>query len=93
MALTKSTIAANSFKYVYIIVFFMFLAGFFHPLITGTSFDIVVVGVLVLLIGLAGGILLYKAATDNNKRAVLLGIGFALMTISSFGIFYMTGRF
>lgn len=93
MALGKNALAVGSFKYGYIIVFFMFLAGFFHPLITQTSFEIVVIGVLVLLVGLAGGILLFKAANDSRKRGLLLGIGFALMTISTFGIFYMTGRF
>ena len=92
MALTKSTLAIGGFKYVYIIVFFMFLAGFFHPLITGSSFDIVVIGVLVLLMGLAGGILLYKAATEGGKRGLLLGLGFGLMAISTLGIYYMTGR-
>lgn len=93
MAFSKNTLAAGGFKYAYIIVFFMFLAGFFHPLITGTSFDIVVIGVLVLLVGLAGGILLYKAATTGKKQGLLLGMGFGLMTLSAFGIFYMTGRY
>lgn len=92
MALSKSTLAIDSFKYVYIIVFFMFLAGFFHPLITGTSFDIVVIGVLVLMLGLAGGVLLYRAATDNGKKGLFLGIGLGLMAISTLGIYYMTGR-
>ena len=71
-----------SFKYVYLIAFFALLSGFFHPLITNTSFDGVVIGVLVLFVGLAGGILLYKAAASENKRIIFLGAGFTLMTIS-----------
>ena len=81
-----------SFKYVYLIAFFALLSGFFHPLITNTSFDGVVIGVLVLFVGLAGGILLYKAATSENKRIIFLGAGFTLMTISLYFIFGLTGR-
>jgi len=32
----------SSLKYVYLIVFFALLSGFFHPLITGQSFDVVI---------------------------------------------------
>ncbi len=92
MALTKGSVLMGGFKYVYIVVFFMFLAGFFHPFITDTSFDIVVVGVLVLLLGLAGGILLYKAAADRERRGLMLGVGFGLMAASTVGIYYMTGQ-
>jgi len=88
---TSSKLLA-SFKYVYLIAFFTLLAGFFHPLITNTSFDVVIIGVLVLFVGLAGGILLYKAATSENKRIIFLGAGFTLMTISLYFIFVLTGR-
>ena len=82
----------TGFKYIYLVAFFALLAGFFHPLITNTSFDGVVIGVLVLFAGLAGGILLYKAATSESKRAIFLGSGFALMSISLYYIFQLTGR-
>lgn len=82
----------SSFKYVYLVAFFALLAGFFHPLITNTSFDGVVVGVLVLFLGLAGGILLYQAAISENKRVIFLGAGFTLMAISLYFIFGLTGR-
>lgn len=84
--------ALTGFKYIYLIAFFALLAGFFHPLITNTSFDGVVIGVLVLFAGLAGGVLLYKAATSESKRAIFLGSGFALMSISLYYIFQLTGR-
>ena len=82
----------TSFKYVYLVAFFTLLAGFFYPLITDTSFDGVVTGVLILFVGLAGGVLLYKAATSEKKRGVFLGVGFALMAISLYYIFQLTGR-
>jgi len=82
----------TGFKYIYLVAFFALLAGFFHPLITNTSFDSVVIGVLVLFVGLAGGVLLYKAATSEKKREIFLGGGFTLIGISLFYIFQLTGR-
>ena len=82
----------TGFKYVYLIVFFALLSGFFHPLITNTSFDSVVIGVIVLFVGLAGGLLLYKSTISEKKRVIFLGGGFALISISLFYIFQITGR-
>ena len=82
----------TSFKYVYLIAFFALLSGFFYPLITKTSFDSVVVGVLILFVGLAGGILLYRSATSEKRRAIFLGGGFALIAISLYYIIQLTGR-
>ena len=91
MSKTSSKVIAG-FKYVYLIAFFALLAGFFHPFITNTSFDSVVVGVIVLFVGLAGGVLLYKAATSEKRKAIFLGSGFGLITISLFYIIQLTGR-
>ena len=88
---TTSKILTGS-KYVYLIAFFALLSGFFHPLITNTSFDSVVVGVMVLFVGLAGGILLYKSAVSEKRRMIFLGGGFSLIAISLFYIFQITGR-
>ena len=82
----------TGFKYVYLIAFFALLSGFFHPLITNTSFDSVVIGVIVLFIGLTGGVLLYKSAISEKRREIFLGGGFALVAISLFYIFQITGR-
>ncbi|MCE2614448.1 MAG: hypothetical protein LVO36_00945 [Nitrosopumilus sp. (ex Thoosa mismalolli)] len=77
---------------VYLVAFFALLAGLFHPLITNTSFDNVIAGVLVLFVGLAGGVLLYRVAISESKRAIFLAGGFALMGISLYYIFQFTGR-
>ena len=82
----------SNFKYVYLIVFFVLLSGFFSPLITDTSFDIVIEGTLILFIGLAGGILLYKATISETKREIFFISGFALIGISLYFIFQFTGR-
>ena len=87
-----SSKALAGFKYVYLVAFFALLSGFFHPLITNTSFDSVVVGVLVLFVGLAGGVLLYKSATSEKRRGIFLGGGFPVMASSLCYIFELSGR-
>ena len=87
-----SSKALTGAKYIYLIIFFALLAGFFHPLITGTSFNNVIVGVLILFVGLAGGVLVYKAATSENRRGIYLGGGFGLIAISFAYILQLTGR-
>jgi len=80
------------FKYVYLVVFFALLAAVFNPLIKNTSFDGVISGVIVLFVGLAGGVLLYKSATSEKRREIYLGIGLGLIAISFALIFQITGR-
>jgi len=82
----------TGFKYIYLVAFFALLAGLFYPLITNTSFVSVIIGVLILFVGLAGGVLLYRAATSENRRGIFLGGGFTLMVISLYYIFQLTGR-
>jgi len=82
----------TGFKYIYLVAFFALLAGFFHPLITNTSFDSEIIGILILFVGLAGGVLLYRSATSEKRRGIFLGGGFALIAISLYYIFQLTGR-
>ena len=82
----------SSFKYVYLIAFFALLSGVFYPLVTKTSFEPVISGILILFLGLAGGILLYKATTSKTKREIFFGVGLILIGISSYFIFQFTGR-
>ena len=82
----------SSLKYFYLIVFFALLSGFFHPLITNQSFDVVIYGILILSVGLAGCILLYKTTTSENKKVIFFVSGFSLIIISLYFIFQMTGR-
>ena len=84
--------AVTGIKYVYLIIFFALLSGFFYPLISGASSDGVIIGVLVLFVGLAGGVLVYKAATSESKRGIFLGVGFGLIAISLLFILQITGR-
>ncbi len=82
----------TGFKYVYLVVFFALLSGIFYPLISGTSLDGVIAGIIVLFVGLAGGILLYKSATSEKRREIYFGVGLGLIAISLALIFQITGR-
>ena len=78
-----TTILAQIPRYVYLLAIFALLSGVFFPLITpGVPFDNVIQGIATLFLGLVGGILLFKATTSDNRRGILITIGFALITIS-----------
>ena len=87
-----SSKALSSFKYVYLTAFFALLSGFFYPLINNLSFDIVIIGTSVLFLGLAGGVMLYKATVSETKKEIFFGSGFILIGISLYFIFQFTGR-
>ena len=78
---------AGIIKYVYLIVFFALLAGIMAPIVnpleTGTTFEESFKGIGILFVGLAGGILIFKATTSIENRMTFLIIGFALMIICS----------
>ena len=90
MSITSSK-ALTSFKYVYLIIFFTLLSGIFYPLINELSIDIVITGVFVLFIGLIGGILVFKSTTSETKKEIFFGIGFGLIALSLYSIYYITG--
>ena len=89
-----NTILAQIPRYVYLIAIFALLAGVFFPMITpGVPFDYIIMGTLTLFLGLAGGILLFKATTSDNRRGILTTIGFALVAISLALIFHIGDAF
>ena len=77
-----TTTLAQIPQYAYLLAIFALLAGIFFPLITpGVPYDYVIQGTATLFLGLAGGILLFKAITSDNRRGILIAIGFTLITI------------
>ena len=80
-----TTILAQIPQYAYLLAFFALLAGVFFPLITtgaDAAYNFVIGGVVTLFLGLAGGILLFKGATSDGSRGILLIVGFVLIAIS-----------
>ena len=89
-----NTIFAQIPRYAYCLAIFALLAGVFSPFVLpGVSFDYVIMGTLTLFLGLAGGILLFKATTSDNRRGILIAIGFASIAISLALIFQTVFRF
>jgi len=85
-----NTILSQIPRYVYLLAFFALLSGIFFPLISSqTSFDVVIQGIATLFLGLAGAILLFKAATSDKRRGVFIVIGFTLMATSLALIFFL----
>ena len=88
------TILAQIPRYAYLLAIFALFTGIFFPLITpGMSFEYVIQGTAILFLGLAGGILLFKATTSDNRRGILVVIGFALITICLVLIYHIQETF
>ena len=89
-----TTILAQIPRYAYLLAIFALLAGVFFPLITpGMSYDYVIQGTATLFLGLIGGILLFKAITSDNRRGILIVIGFVLIAISLTLIYHLQEAF
>ena len=88
------TILAQIPRYAYLLAIFALLTGVFSPLlIPGLPFDHVIQGTATLFLGLAGGILLFKATTSDNRRGILIAIGFALIAICLVLIYHIQDAF
>ena len=84
-----NTILSQTIRYAYLLAFFAFLSGIFFPLITNQNILLTSLpnGVAALFLGLAGGILLFKATTSDKRRGIFIAIGFALIAISLASIY------
>ena len=88
------TILAQIPRYAYLLAIFALLSGVFFPLITpGIPFDHIIQGTTTLFLGLIGGILLFRATTSDNRRGILIAIGFALIAICLVLIYYTQKTF
>ena len=90
--MTNQTKIITIVKYSYITIFFAFLSSILYPFVQGGTLDYTIMGIVILFVGLAGGILVYKAATSEKRRGIYIGIGFGLIAISLTYILQFTGR-
>lgn len=90
--MSGATKIITSVKYAYLIGFFALLSGVFYPFVQGGALDFTIIGTVILFVGLAGGILVYKAASSEKRRGIYIGIGFGLIAISLAYILQLTGR-
>ena len=95
-ASTSSFNPIGIIKYVYLIIFFAFLAGIMAPIVdpleTGATFVDSYKGIGILFVGLAGGILIFKSTKSIQNRMTFLMIGFALLIICSVFIAEFSGK-
>lgn len=82
----------GSLKYAYVLAFAVVLARVFYPIVTGTDFEHEVAGILVILMGMVGGILVYRHAAGESENRALVAGGFALIGLSIYLIYLITGR-
>jgi len=83
---TKSWIKSGA-KYVYIIAAAALLSGIFTPFTIGVEPQTVIFGILILIIGVAGGILIFKGVTAEKTSTILVCVGLSFITISLILIF------
>ena len=91
MELSGSKILSGA-KYIYLIFFFALLSGMFYPVITHSSGGTVVEGTLILFIGLAGAVLLFKAGTSDKHQKGYLIAGFAILALSLVLVYAALGK-
>ena len=89
-----TTILAQIPQYAYLVAIFALLASVFFPLITpGIPYDHAIQGTATLFLGLVGAILLFKAITSDNRRGILIVIGFVLIAICLALIYHLQEAF
>lgn len=91
MQFSSNKIIASA-KYIYLAVFFALLSGIFYPVITHSAWDPVIIGTLVLFLGLAGAVSLYKVGAAEKNRKGYLVAGLAIMAVALFLIYASIGR-
>ena len=79
-------------KYVYLIFFFALLSGMFYPVITHSNGDAVVEGILILFVGLAGAVSLFKAGTSDKHEKAYLITGFAILAVALVLVYAAMGK-
>lgn len=79
-------------KYVYLIAYFALLSGVFYPVITHSSWDPVIVGTLVLFVGLAGTVAIYKAGIAEKHRKAYLIAGLVITAVALLLLYAAMGR-
>jgi len=94
-AFKQKSILSHIPRYVYVVVFFVFLSGVFFPFITAdpdeqnltTFFS----GIAILFLGLTGAILVYTGTMASKNQAVTVSFGFVLIAISLALMFTIAG--
>ncbi len=77
------SLSVSSIKYVYIVVIAALLAGIFTPITAGVETESVFFGTLSIMLGLGGGLLIYRGITNHERTAIMVcgGLGFIFISL------------
>ncbi len=78
---SKSLILSGT-KYIYIIAIAALLSGIFTPLTVGEDIELVLSGILVIFLGLAGGVLIFQGIKNQKRTSVMILLGLGMMSAS-----------
>ena len=87
----KSWVTSGT-KYAYVIVAASLMAGIFTPWTICVESGLVLQGILILLLGLAGGVLIFKAIKRQNPSKIMSFVGLGLMITSLILVYQISGR-
>ena len=86
------TILLSGTKYAYIIGAVALLSGIFTPLTIGAEIEAVIVGMLSIFLGLAGGIIIFLGIKTQKYTTIMVCGGLAMMIGSLILIYQSTNR-
>ncbi len=86
------SILLSGTKYAYIIAAVALLSGIFTPLTLGVELERVIVGMLSIFLGLAGGIIIFLGIKTQKYTAIMVCGGLAIMIVSLILIYQSTNR-
>ena len=86
------SILLSGTKYAYIIGAVALLSGIFTPLTIGAEIEAVIVGMLSIFLGLAGGIIIFLGIKTQKYTTIMVCDGLAMMIGSLILIYQSTNR-
>ena len=90
--LDLKTLLLSGTKYAYIIAAAALLSGIFTPLTIGEEVDSVILGMLSIFLGLAGGIIIFLGIKTQKYTTIMVCGGLAMMIGSLILIYQSTNR-
>ena len=77
----KSVILSGT-KYAYVIALAALLSGIFTPFTLGVQSETVILGMLIIFLGLAGGILIFLGVKIQRFKSIMILCGLGMMVLS-----------
>tara|TARA_B100001750_G_C15152847_1_gene420482 strand:- start:202 stop:585 length:384 start_codon:yes stop_codon:yes gene_type:complete len=79
---TLKSIILSGTKYLYIIAIAALLAGIFTPFTLGVEYETVILGIFIIFLGLAGGILIFLGINKQKFTSIMILSGLGMLISS-----------